>query len=71
MAIHTFDTLASLSEWYQSEVFQEISAERLYVHNRRENHWYCYKWASGRREIMFVEEVGGDLPLVMQVYPEL
>ena len=53
------------------EVFQEISAERLYVHNRRENHWYCYKWASGRREIMFVEEVGGDLPLVMQVYPEL
>ena len=69
MIVKSFDSLESLGDWYDSEVFQDISSEELYVHDRRHNRWCSYRWTSGRREIMFVDEVSGDLPLVMQVYP--
>ena len=69
MIIKAFDSLGSLGDWYESEVFQELSTEMLYVHDRKHNRWCRYRWTSGRREIMFVDEVSGDLPLVTQVYP--
>jgi hypothetical protein len=70
MAIKGFDSLQSLSEWYDGEVFQDISSDQLYVYDRRHNRWLHYKWSSGRREIMYVQQVNGDLPLVTQVYPQ-
>ena len=70
MAIKGFDSLQSLSEWYDGEVFQDISSDQLYVYDRDHNRWLHYKWSSGRREIMFVQQVSGDLPLVTQVYPQ-
>ena len=69
MAIKGFDSLQSLSEWYDGEVFQDISSDQLYVYDRSHNRWLHYKWSSGRREIMFVQQVSGDLPLVTHVYP--
>ena len=69
MAIKGFDSLQSLGEWYESEVFQDITTDLLYVYHARENQWLCYKWSSGRREIAFLKKVGGDLPIVTQVYP--
>ena len=64
-----FDSLQSLSEWYETEVYQDISSEMLYVHDRVRNAWYCYRWTSGRREIAFDAEEPGELPLFTQVYP--
>ncbi len=64
-----FDSLQSLGEWYDTEVFQDISGEELYAHDRVRNVWYCYRWTSGRREIVFVKEANEDLPLFTQVYP--
>lgn len=67
--IKTFDSLDSLGERFGGEVFQEISSENLFVYNKTDNNWYQYRWASGRREIMLVGQVSGELPLVVQVYP--
>jgi hypothetical protein len=67
--IKTFDSLASLSARFETEVFQDISAEDLFVYNKRDNTWYHYRWVSGRREIVLVGAVSGELPLVIQVYP--
>ena len=64
-----FDSLQSLGEWYDTEVYQDISNEMLYAHDRVRNVWYRYRWTSGRREIVFDAEVSGDLPIVTQVYP--
>ena len=69
MIVKSFDSLTSFGEWYEAEVFQDISSDLLYVHDRRHNRWCSYRWTSGQREIVFVEEMDGDLPLVMQVFP--
>ncbi len=69
MAIKGFDSLQSLGEWYDSEVFQDITTDLLYVFHRQENQWYCYRWTSGQREIAYLDRAGGDLPIVTQVYP--
>lgn len=67
--IKTFDTIESLGDRFGGEVWQEIGGENLFVYNKVDNTWYQYRWASGRREIMLVGRTGGDLPLVLQVYP--
>jgi hypothetical protein len=67
--IKTFDSIESLGDRFESEVFQDISNENLYVYNKTENQWYQYRWASGRREIMLIGKTSSELPLVIQVYP--
>lgn len=64
-----FDSLQSLGDWYDTEVYQDISSEMLYVHDRVRNAWYRYRWTSGRREIVFDEEATDELPIFTQVYP--
>lgn len=72
MIIKTFDDLASLSERYDSIVFQDINDDTLLVQDRVNNTWYRYRWARGRREINFLEELSGsELPLMTQVYPTI
>lgn len=67
--IKTFDSVESLGDRFESEVFQDISNEMLYVYNKVENQWYQYRWASGRREVMLIGKASSELPLVIQVYP--
>jgi hypothetical protein len=67
--IKTFDNIQSLSEWYDAIVFRSISDDTLFVEDMREHRWYRYRWTRGRREVKFVEEHEGALPLVMQIYP--
>lgn len=67
--IKAFDSIEALGERFESEVFQDVSDESLYVYWRANNTWYRYRWTSGQREIRFVEEMSGELPIVVQVYP--
>jgi hypothetical protein len=67
--IKAFDSIDALGERFESEVFQDVSDESLYVYSRADNAWYRYRWTSGRREIRFVEQLTGELPIVVQVYP--
>ncbi len=67
--IKTFDSVDVLGDRFESEVFQDVTDENLYVYSRADNTWYRYKWTSGKREIRFVEIIGGELPIVVQVYP--
>lgn len=67
--IKTFDSIDALGERFESEVFQDVSDESLYVYWREDNAWYRYRWTSGQREIRFEEEISGELPIVVQVYP--
>ncbi len=71
MPIKTFDSLQALAEWYDSEVFRDTLDDSLLVHNATEHVWYRYQWSPGHREIAFVDEHSGELPLVVQVYPPL
>jgi hypothetical protein len=67
--IKTFDSVESLGDRFESEVFQDISNEMLYVYHKGENQWYQYRWAPGRREITLIGRASSDLPIVLQVYP--
>jgi hypothetical protein len=67
--IKTFDSVGSLGDRFESEVFQDISTEMLYVYHKGENQWYQYRWAPGRREITLMGKSSSDLPIVIQVYP--
>ncbi len=67
--IKTFDTVEMLGDTFDSEVFQDVSDESLFVFRKTDNTWYRYRWTSGKREIRFSEEIGGELPIVVQVYP--
>lgn len=69
MVIKTFDSLEALGSRFDSEVFQDISDESLYVYHRTDNAWYRYRWTSGKREIRLVEQCASALPIVVQVYP--
>ena len=71
MVIKSFDTLRALGKRFDSEVFRDIGDGTLFVYDRTRNTWYRYRWAQGKREITFVEELQGELPLVVQIYPEL
>ena len=67
--IKTFDSVESLGDRFESEVFQDISSEMLYVYHKPENQWYQYRWAPGRREITLMGKSSSELPIVIQVYP--
>lgn len=67
--IKTFDSIASLGDRFEAEVFQDVSNEMLYVYHKVENQWYQYRWAPGRREITLIGKSSSDLPIVVQVYP--
>ena len=69
MPIKTFDTLAALGEFYRSEVFRSMDDDTLFVYDSRQYRWLRYRWSQGRREVRFVEEISGGLPIVTQVYP--
>ena len=67
--IKTFDSVESLGNRFESEVFQDISSEMLYVYHKSENQWYQYRWAPGRREVTLMGKSSSELPIVIQVYP--
>jgi hypothetical protein len=67
--IKTFDSLESLGDRFDSEVFQDVSNEMLYVYNKIENQWYQYRYAPGRLEISLIGKANSELPIVTQVYP--
>jgi hypothetical protein len=67
--IKTFDSIESLGDRFESEVFQDVSNEMLYVYHKVENQWYQYRYAPGRREITLIGKSSSDLPIVIQVYP--
>jgi len=69
MVIKTFDSVEALGRRFDSEVFQDISDETLYVYNRTDNAWYRYRWTSGKREVRLLEQCASALPIVVQVYP--
>ena len=71
MPIKTFDDLASLAEHFVSHVFRDIANDTLLVQDQMNNTWHRYRWTHGRREIKFLETVGGELPIMVQVYPTL
>jgi hypothetical protein len=70
MAIKTFESVEALGEWFGSEVFRAVADDTLFVYDKRDNRWVRYAWTRGQREIQFVEEYTGALPIVTQVYPE-
>ena len=67
--IKTFDSVDILGDSLQSELFQDITDESLFVYRKLDNAWYRYQWTSGKREIRFAEEISGELPIVVQIYP--
>ncbi len=69
MPIKSFDSLAELGDYFDSEVFRSIDDDTLFVFDNRQYHWLRYRWSQGRRELRFVEEVAGGLPIVTQAYP--
>lgn len=64
MAIFTFDTLADLYNHFNSVVYQDIQDDVV------NNVWHRYSWTHGQREICYRETVDGDLPIIVQIYPE-
>ena len=72
MAIKTFDTLQDLGEHFDSEIYRDIMNDSLLVQDVTNNIWYRYSWTPGKREIKFRETLlGGELPIMVQVYPQL
>jgi len=72
MAIQTFDNLQMLAEHFASVVYSDTLSDSLLVEDTRNNVWHRYTWTSGQREIRFRETVvGGELPILVQVYPKL
>lgn len=72
MAIKTFDTLKTLANHFGALVYRDTLDDSLLVQDAVNNVWHRYRWAKGRREIKFVETLmGSELPLMLQIYPEL
>ncbi len=69
MPIKTFDSVAQLGRAFDSEVFRSINDDTLFVYDTREHSWYRYRWTRGQREVKFVEQHAGALPIVTQIYP--
>ena len=72
MAIKTFDTLQDLGEHFAREVYRDIVNDSLLVQDVTNNIWHRYAWTPGKREIKFCETLlGGELPIMVQVYPKV
>lgn len=72
MAIKTFDTLKDLADHFASEVYRDPLNDSLLVQDITNNVWHRYAWTPGHREIKFRETLlGGELPIMLQVYPKL
>ncbi|MCX6049784.1 MAG: hypothetical protein NT075_32185 [Chloroflexi bacterium] len=72
MAIKTFDTLSDMSEHFDSEIYRDIVTDSLLVQDVKNNIWHRYSWTPGKRELKFRETLlGGELPIMVQVYPKL
>ena len=72
MAIKTFDTLYDLAEQFDGFVYRDTLDDSLLVQDVVNNVWHRYRWTQGRREIKFRETMlGGELPLMVQVWPKL
>jgi len=69
MTIKTFDSLADLSEYFDSNVFRDIMDDSLLVQDEMNNVWHRYAWTHGQREIKFRETLAGELPIMVQIYP--
>lgn len=71
MPIKAFDSLASLSAWFEGPVFRDISDDSLLVEDVVHHVWHRYEWSHGKREIVYRGTFDGELPLIAQVYPPL
>lgn len=72
MAIKTFDTLKDLADHFDSEVYRDTLNDSLLVQDITNNVWHRYTWTPGKREIKFRETLlGGELPIMLQVWPRL
>ncbi len=70
--IKTFDSLKRLAEHFDGIVYRDTLNDSLLVHDPVNNIWCRYVWAQGKREIKFRESLlGGELPIMVQVYPAL
>lgn len=69
MAILTFDELSDLSEHFDSPIFEDTLDQTLLVEDKMNHKWLRYRWSHGKREIQYLEDLEGELPLVVQVYP--
>ena len=72
MAIRSFHSLKALAEHFDSVVYKDTSDDSMLVHEVLKNTWHRYAWTHGKREIKFVESLnGGELPILLQIYPIL
>ncbi|HRW04552.1 MAG: hypothetical protein KDE53_10960 [Caldilineaceae bacterium] len=72
MAIRSFHSLKALADHFDGVVYKDTDDDSLLVHEVMNNAWHRYAWTHGKREIKFVESLmGGELPLLIQVYPAL
>ena len=70
--IKTFASLAVLADHFDGTVYRDTTDDTLLVHDVVNNLWHRYRWTQGHREIKFWETLlGGELPLMVQVYPAL
>lgn len=69
MVLKAFDDLPSLAAAFDDTVFRDIADDTLYVFDKVHNQWHHYRWAPGKREIVHLGPVEGELPLITQVYP--
>jgi hypothetical protein len=70
MAIKTFHSLKALADHFDGTVYRDTLNDSLLVQDELNNVWHRYTWTQGRREIKFRETLlGGELPLMVQVYP--
>lgn len=71
MAIQHFHSLAALAQQFDGLVFRDIGDDSLLVNDTVHNVWHRYAWTAGRREIKYVEQMRSELPIMLQVYPDL
>ena len=69
MVLKAFDDLPALAAAFDGVVFRDIADDTLYVYDKTHNQWHHYRWAPGKREIVHLGPVEGDVPLITQVYP--
>ncbi|MCB9138757.1 MAG: hypothetical protein H6642_10450 [Caldilineaceae bacterium] len=69
MVLKTFDDLPALAAAFDGTVFQDIGDDTLFVYDKLHHQWHQYRWAPGKREIVYLGPSSGELPLVTQAYP--